>query len=159
MTPHRAADPYDWPAVLALIHRAFAYMEPRIDPPSSLHRLTPQGLARMARDGELWVLGAPPMACMVLTPEPDALYLGKVAVDPPLQGRGTGRALVALAEDRARALAKPVLRLQARVELTELHAFYLRLGFTETARTAHPGYARPTSITFEKRPGEHPPRT
>ena len=54
MQPILATDPYDWPALLALIARAFAYMEGRIDPPSSLHRLTPQGLAA---SGEVWVLG------------------------------------------------------------------------------------------------------
>ncbi len=35
-------------AVLALLHRAFAFMEGRIDPPSSLHRLDAAGLAAKA---------------------------------------------------------------------------------------------------------------
>ena len=91
MTPYRAEDPFDWPALPALIARAFAAMEGRIDPPSSVHRLTADDLARMAEVGEVWVIGTPPSACMVLTPKAGALYLGKLAVDPGHQGKGFGR--------------------------------------------------------------------
>ena len=148
MTPHLARDPYDWPAVLSLIQRAFAGMVGRIDPPSSLHRLTAADLARPGP--EVWVIGHPPQACMVLTPKPGRLYLGKLAVDPGLQGRGLGRILLNQAETRARALGLPVLALETRVELTENHALFSHMGFTETARTAHAGFHRPTSITFTK---------
>lgn len=148
MTPRRAEDPFDWEGLLGLIHRAFAHMEGRIDPPSSLHRLTAGALARMAAEGEVWVVGAPPVACMVLTPEAAALYLGKLAVDPAHQGQGHGRRLVALAAERARALGKPRVRLQTRVELVENQAVFQRLGFIETGRTAHPGFSRPTSVTY-----------
>ncbi|RUY90914.1 GNAT family N-acetyltransferase, partial [Mesorhizobium sp. M7A.F.Ca.CA.003.01.2.1] len=36
------------------------------------------------------------------------------------------------------------------IELTANHAAFARLGFRETGRTAHDGYARPTSITMRK---------
>jgi ribosomal protein S18 acetylase RimI-like enzyme len=147
MQPFLAADPFDWPALLALISRAFASMEGRIDPPSSLHRLTPQGLAV---SGEVWVMGQPAVACMVLKPVDGALYLGKLAVDPALQGRGLGRQMVARAEDRARELGLDRLELETRVELTENHRFYLRLGFTEVSRSAHPGFERSTSVRYRK---------
>ena len=146
----RATDPFDWPGVLALIQRAFAGMEGRIDPPSSLHRLTAGGIAAQARTGEIWVV--PPLqACMFLTPKDGRLYLGKLAVEPALQGRGLARQLVALAEERARALGFAILELETRVELTENHAIFRHLGFVETGRKAHPGFDRPTSITFAKR--------
>ena len=146
----RATDPYDWPGVLALIQRAFAGMEGRIDPPSSVHRLTAGGIAAQARTGEIWVV--PPLqACMFLTPKDGRLYLGKLAVEPALQGRGLARQLVALAEERARALGFAILELETRVELTENHAIFRHLGFVETGRKAHPGFDRPTSITFAKR--------
>jgi ribosomal protein S18 acetylase RimI-like enzyme len=145
----RAVDPFDWPGVLALIQRAFAGMEGRIDPPSSLHRLTAGGIAAQAMTGEVWVV--PPMqACMFLTPKQGRLYLGKLAVEPALQGRGLARLLVALAEERARAMGLAVLELETRIELTENHAIFARLGFVETGRKAHPGFDRPTSITFAK---------
>ena len=150
MTPHRATDPYDWPALLALIQRAFAGMDGVIDPPSSLHRLTPETLAAQSAEAEVWVIGTPPRACVVLTPKSDALYIGKLAVDPPHQGQGHARRLIDLAETRARALGLPALELQTRVELTANHATFRHLGFVQTAATAHPGYDRPTSLTFRR---------
>ena len=148
MQPILATDPYDWPALLALIARAFAYMEGRIDPPSSLHRLTPQGLAA---SGEVWVLGQPAQACMVLKPVEGALYLGKLAVEPDLQGRGLGRLMVAQAFERAREMGLECLELETRVELSENHRFYLGLGFAEVGRSAHAGFERPTSVRYAKR--------
>lgn len=150
MQPHRATDPYDWPAVLALLHRAFAPMEGVIDPPSSLHRLTADDIAAQSRSGEVWVIGAPAIACVFLTPKADALYVGKLAVDPSQQGRGHARALIGIAATRARALGLPALELQARVELAANHATFTALGFTRTGATAHAGYDRPTSYTFRR---------
>jgi len=153
MTPRRAAEPFDWAGLLALIQRAFRGMEGRIDPPSSLHRLTPAGIAEQSGTGEVWVIGDPALACMFLTMKPGRLYLGKLAVEPQAQGRGYGRGLVAWAETRAAALGLPVLELETRVELEENHTFFQGLGFVETARKAHPGFDRPTSITFAKTVG------
>lgn len=150
MTPIQALDPFDWTALRALIARAFAMMAGRIDPPSSLHRLTTDDLARLAETGEIRVIGSPPLACMVLTPRPDARYLGKLAVEPGQQGKGFGRALVALAEDRTRARGFSVLELETRLELVENQRFFTGLGFREVARKAHPGFDRPTSITSRK---------
>lgn len=148
--PHQAADPYDWPALHALLHRAFAYMDGVIDPPSSLHGLTADALATQSRTGEIWAIGSPPIACLILTPKPGALYLGKLAVDSAHRGKGHARALIDLAETRARAMGLPALELQTRVELTDNHATFRRLGFVQTAATAHPGYDRPTSLTFRR---------
>jgi hypothetical protein len=36
------------------------------------------------------------------------------------------------------------------VELLENHATFRALGFVQTAATAHTGYTRPTSLTFER---------
>lgn len=145
----RAEGDYDWAGVLDLIRSAFAGMEGRIDPPSSLHRLTAEGVAEQARSQEVWV-DAPLRACMFLTVKPGRLYLGKLAVDPNLQGRGLGRAMIEKAEERTCALGFSVLELETRVELVENHEVFRRLGFVETGRTAHPGFDRPTSITFRK---------
>ncbi|RUZ49336.1 GNAT family N-acetyltransferase, partial [Mesorhizobium sp. M7A.F.Ca.CA.004.05.2.1] len=45
---------------------------------------------------------------------------------------------------------KAAVALQTRIELTGNHEAFARLGFRETERTAHEGYARPTSITMRK---------
>ncbi|NVK13245.1 MAG: GNAT family N-acetyltransferase [Rhodobacteraceae bacterium] len=136
--------------VLDLIQRSFAFMEGRIDPPSSMHRLSLAALQEQCRHGEIWAIGTPPAACVFLTSRPDCLYLGKLVVDAPHRGTGLARALVELTADRALALGLPVLRLQARIELTENHAAFARMGFRKTGETAHPGFARPTSVTMEK---------
>lgn len=150
MTPHRCNEPYDWPSLLQLIQGAFAYMDGRIDPPSSMHRLTPEGIAAQAQRHEVWAIGSPPMACVFLTPKPDALYIGKLAVAAPHRGKGLARTLMKLAETRALALGLPALELETRVELTENHATFRAMGFVETGRSAHAGFHRPTSITFRR---------
>lgn len=138
--------------LLALIRQSFAYMDGRIDPPSSAHRLTADTLrekcavetAIVATEDDRLV------GCVFLAEKPDHFYLGKLAVDPACQGKGVGRLLMAEAEAVAKAAGKPLLELQARIELTDNHAAFTRLGFIETGRTAHEGFDRPTSITMRK---------
>ncbi|MCB6177693.1 GNAT family N-acetyltransferase [Rhodobacter sp. Har01] len=155
MTPYQCLEPFDWAALLGLIQSEFAGMEGRIDPPSSVHRLTAGSLADPGI--EVWAIGHPPLACVVLTPKDHALYLGKLAVARSHRSRGLARALIDLAETRARALGLPALELQTRVELFENHCVFKALGFAETGCTAHPGYARPTSITFRRPVRTDPP--
>ena len=150
MIPHKAQDPYDWPAVLHLLQASFTYMTGRIDPPSSLATLDAKAIADHARTHEVWIIGAPPLACMFLTPQPGALYIGKLAVAEGHRNKGHGRTLITVAEERARALSLPRMTLQARVELVENHAAFAALGFAEVTRTAHPGYMTPTAITFSR---------
>ena len=149
MTPQLAINPALWPPILALLHEAFAYMEGRIDPPSSLHALTPEALTRQSELGEIWVIGAP-VACVFLTPKPGVLYLGKLAVAVSHRGQGLARQLIDLAEERARVLHLPALELETRVELVENQVAFRAMGFEEVGRTAHPGYDRPTSITYRR---------
>jgi ribosomal protein S18 acetylase RimI-like enzyme len=151
--PRRMRPEEDFGPVLALIRAAFAYMEGRIDPPSSVHRLTADALSARAANEEIWVLEdlAHPIACVVLTPEADHLYLGKLAVAEDCRGQGLARQLVRHAMARATALGLPELRLQTRVELEENQRAFAAMGFSETGRTAHEGHDRPTSISFALR--------
>lgn len=150
LTLHRAEAPYDWAALLRLITAAFAGMEGRIDPPSSVHRLTVEAIAAQADKGEIWVVGVPPRASVFLTVKPPVLYLGKIAVDHRFRRQGLAKALVEKAESRARALGLGVLELQSRIELVENHAAFAALGFRQVGMTSHPGYENPTSLTFQK---------
>lgn len=130
-------------------------MERRIDPPSSIHTLTASRIAKLATQHEVWVLEDPvPVACVFLEPrpqgQPDRLYLSKLAVDPAHQGRGLGGRLIALAEQRARALGLSSLTLGVRVELTENQRLFAAHGFKVTQRTRHPGYDRVTSLSMRK---------
>lgn len=152
MTPVRASGDYDWGSVLRLIRENFAFMDGRIDPPSSMHHLTEADIAEQADEGEVWVIeqAATPVACLFLTVKPGRLYLGKLAVTAAWRGHGLARRLIGVAEERARSMGLPALELQTRVELTENHATFRALGFTQTGATAHAGYDRPTSLTFRK---------
>ena len=156
----RPADGFaHWDGLLAMLHRAFAYMENRIDPPSSLHRLDAAALAEKAREERCLVAFADGRlaGCVFCDARPDCLYIGKLAVEPALQGVGIGRALMARAEAEARALGMPALELQTRIELVENHAAFAALGFVRTGETAHAGYDRPTSVTMRKLLGDGAP--
>lgn len=155
-TPGMMPEPYpflpdqDPASVLALIRDAFAYMQGRIDPPSSMERLTQDDIRTQARQGEVWLIGQPLQACVFFTRKPDALYIGKLATDAAHRRKGLSRRLIALAENRARAMGLTALELQSRIELLENHAAFTAMGFVKTAETAHPGYDRPTTFTFRK---------
>lgn len=140
----------DWAGVLNLIGRAFAYMDDRIDPPSSAKRLTVVDMARQAEQGVVLLAERDRelIGCVFLSPRPDAMYLGKLAVAPEYQRQGVGRALfdASIAATTEEGLVE--IELQARVELTENHATFAAMGFRETGRTAHQGYDRPTSVTM-----------
>ena len=55
--PWRLAVSGDPAPILSLIRAEFADMDGRIDPPSSMHRLTEAGVTRQAETGEVWVIG------------------------------------------------------------------------------------------------------
>jgi ribosomal protein S18 acetylase RimI-like enzyme len=141
-----------WDELHRLLMESFAYMAPRIDPPSSLLRMgvadlaakTVQETLLLAADGDRLV------GCVFLRLEPDRAYVGKLAVDAAYRGQGIARRLLAMAEVFAVDHGRVALELQTRVELTENHAAFSRLGFVKVAETAHPGYDRPTSITMRK---------
>lgn len=135
--------------VLALIRTEFSYMDGRIDPPSSMHRLALADVARQCIDGEVWSLGTPIVACMFLTVRPDCLYLGKLAVAASERGKGHAARLVGIARHRARAMDLAIVELQTRIELVENHAAFARMGFRKTAESAHEGYDRNTTITMQ----------
>ena len=142
----------DWTALHALIMNAFAYMDGRIDPPSSAHRLTPENLRERAsveigivaiEDGQL-------LGCVFCKAEPETLYIGKFAISPKAQGKGLGRLLLTATENLARELGLGTLRLETRIELTDNHAVFGKWGFVKTAENAHAGYDQPTSIEMKK---------
>ena len=79
---------------------------------------------------------------IVLISRPGYLPLDNVAVLPAAQGRGIGARLLALAEDRARALHVPEIRLYTNAAMTENLAYYPRHRFTETHRSQQDGFHR-----------------
>ena len=162
LTFRRAGEGDDFAAILALVQECFAYMEARIDPPSSMHRMTVESVRLHARDEEIWIAEDETgtlAACVFFTRKPvevgapGCLYLGKMAVRADCRGRGLARQMVEKARERAVALGLPVLELQCRIELLENHRTFERLGFVKTGEDSHAGYDRPTSITMQRRAG------
>jgi GNAT superfamily N-acetyltransferase len=142
----------DWSALHALLRASFAYMDGRIDPPSSLDAMTEADLRAKAQRERLVVAyeGDKLIGCAFADLRADCVYIGKVAVATHARGRGVARRIIAVAEALARAAGRGVLELQTRVELVENHRTFAALGFTKVAETAHEGYSRPTSITMQR---------
>ena len=141
-----------WEDLRDLLARSFAYMDGRIDPPSSLAAMTAADLERKSRQETLLLAldGGRIAGCVFLRDDPDAVYIGKLAVDAPYRYHGLARRFMERAEDAARQAVKPWLELQTRVELVENHEAFGRLGFSITGYTAHPGFSRPTSLTMRR---------
>jgi GNAT superfamily N-acetyltransferase len=153
VTVQRLDDSFEcWDELLALILSSFAYMNGRIDPPSSALSLTPQSLKEKARTeiGYVALDGNQLAGCIFCRPEAESLYIGKLAILPSEQGKGIGRRLLALAEATAREQGLDVLRLETRIELTGNHATFARWGFRKTAENRHAGFDRATSIEMRK---------
>jgi N-acetylglutamate synthase-like GNAT family acetyltransferase len=140
----------DWERVRLLVLDAFAYMEPRIDPPSSALRLTPESVQAHAESGTLLLAyrAGDLVGCVFAHQKNDALYISKLAVSPPLQHAGIGRKLVEAARGEARLRGIGMLELETRIELTENHAAFARMGFVKTAETSHDGFNRMTGIVM-----------
>jgi GNAT superfamily N-acetyltransferase len=142
----------NWTALLALLRSTYAYMESRIDPPSSLLRMDAEQLEEKARD-EVLILALEPqrlVGCAFASLRDDCVYVGKLAVDEAVRRQGVARKIMQAAEMLARDNARPFVELETRIELIENHATFAALGYSKVAESAHPGFARPTSITMRK---------
>ena len=96
------------------------------------------------RQGQVWLLeeNHRARAVLVLCPEPGAMLLSNVAVDPACQGRGLGRQLIGFAEARAREAGYTLIRLYTNAAMTGNLALYQRLGYRETHRGVEQGLHR-----------------
>jgi N-acetylglutamate synthase-like GNAT family acetyltransferase len=142
----------DWAGLLALLRASYAYMDARIDPPSSLLRMDAAHLARKSRDEILMLAQSEGrlVGCAFARLKPDCVYVGKLAVDADFRRRGLARRLLREAERLARAHGRSCVELETRIELIENHATFAALGFVKAGESAHPGFERATSITMRK---------
>ncbi len=154
-----APDEFDeWEFIHGLLMRSFAYMEGRIDPPSSLQGTTAQDLEALVHEGRAIIAVAEgPVGCAFLRDDGQRIQCSKLAVDPGFRRRGILRAMLDAADEYAASLGRGGLELRTRIELTENHAAFERLGFVEVGRTSHPNYRRPTSIIFRRDLAAAPP--
>ena len=142
----------DFAGLHQLLVKAFAFMDERIDPPSSMHKLTPEGLHDKA--GNEWLIlalqGTALVGCLFARPEYGAVYIGKIAVRSEARGNGTGAKLLGRAQEIAVEKGYSALELEVRVELTENQCFFEKHGFIKSGENAHEGYTRPTSFLYSK---------
>ncbi|HZB93334.1 MAG TPA: GNAT family N-acetyltransferase, partial [Stellaceae bacterium] len=88
------------------------------------------------------------LGLIVQRAEADHLFVDILAVAPGAQHRGVGRALMGFAEDEARRLGLPALRLYTNAKMSEALRFYPALGFRQVAERREDGFDR---VYFEKR--------
>jgi N-acetylglutamate synthase-like GNAT family acetyltransferase len=140
MTTRRArAD--DVVRIETLVHEAFGKYVTRIgQPPVPMLA----DYATVVATHRVWVVEADDtiVGVVVNQAHDDHLLLDTVAVAPDTQGRGVGALLLRRAEDDARELSLPEVRLYTHRLMTENQTFYPRYGYVETARGMQDGYDR-----------------
>jgi GNAT superfamily N-acetyltransferase len=91
-----------------------------------------------------------PVACLFGKHDGEIYEVGKIAVAASHRKLGLCRSMIEAASQLARRKGCRTLQLFARVELTENHETYRRLGFAVTGPFTHPGFDRPTAYVFQR---------
>ena len=148
----RAAVPADAAVLLDVMRRAFAEYRGVLKPDSSVTVETEAVIAsKLAGGGGLLALeGARPVGCLIAEAKGERGYLGRLAVDPTLRRQGLARRLMLAGEGFVRGRGLRIAEVQVRIALTGNIALFQSLGYRETARESHPGYAEPTYLVMEK---------
>jgi ribosomal protein S18 acetylase RimI-like enzyme len=124
----RRATANDLDAVVALQHAAYAKNRPilGVEPLPLL-----ADYAQIFADYEVWLAASDGGldGVLILEPRSDDLLIWSVATAPRAQGSGTGNAMLAFAEVRARALGQTCIRLYTGQPLTFNIAWYQRHGY------------------------------
>lgn len=137
----RRARPEDATQVAALVDEAYSPYIPRIGrkPGPML-----DDYAQVIAESEVYVStdDAGITGVLVMQPEDTDLLLVNIAVANRCKGRGIGKQLMTLCEDRARESGCLGIRLYTHERMTENLAIYHKLGYRETHRATQHGFAR-----------------
>ncbi|MFJ7156852.1 GNAT family N-acetyltransferase [Streptomyces sp. NPDC101118] len=135
----RAAVAGDVEAVRAVTDAAYGHYVARIGiRPAPMDADHAAGIAA----GHVHVTGTPVSGVVVLVPRGDHLFLDSIAVHPDARGTGLGRQLLEYAEERARALGLPEIRLYTNALMWENQRLYPRIGYEFTERRVDGVYDR-----------------
>ena len=139
----RTAKDSDCAAVEACVRAAYQKYLPRMrTPPAPMladyAALIARGVVYVIDDAATGATSG----LIVCWPEDGAIFVENVAVQPANQGHGLGRRLMDFAEQLARSVALPEIRLYTNEVMTENIRFYASLGFEETDRRLDHGYQR-----------------
>ena len=133
VTGFRRGTLQDAGAITALIHAAFAPWVPVMGR-EPLPMTVDYTQAVQAHQIDLFYQDGTLVALIEMVPEVDHLWIETIAVAPGQQGRGIGLMLIAHAEEVARTLKKPELRLLTNAALVTNLRFYVNRGFAEERR-------------------------
>ncbi|GIF21534.1 N-acetylglutamate synthase-like GNAT family acetyltransferase [Actinoplanes tereljensis] len=137
----RVAQASDVASIQQLVRAAFQRYVPRIG-----REPAPMGVdyAVPVAEGRCWVVEHDGrIAGMVQLAARDGyLEVETIAVADGMQGNGVGTRLLAYAEEKARELGLPEVRLYTNEAMTENLEYYPRRGFREIDRATHHGYRR-----------------
>jgi predicted N-acetyltransferase YhbS len=138
------------------IHRLTqAAFEPhrRLDPPSGAGRESVEVVREQlaAGGGAVAELDGRPVGCLRWRiNEAGDFHVRRLAVEPGLQRRGVGQALMAWAESEARRRGCTGVWVGVRIALPGNLAFYRNRGYEVIAEHSHEGYAEPTWLALRK---------
>lgn len=137
----RRAGPSDVARIERIVHDAFDVYDARIGRPPAPMSADYRAAVATSR---VWVVEVDGdiTGVVVNVVHDDHLLLDTVAVDPGAQGHGYGALLLERAEDDARELGLPEIRLLTNQAMTENQTFYPHHGYVETARGRQHGYDR-----------------
>ena len=149
----RLGGPARLPEALAVIHGAFAEHRGALKPPSAALDETVASLGRRLADGAVFLAERDDRVIGAVCAETrgDSIYLDRLAVLPAARGRGVAAALVAAVEGFAAEAGAGAVTLGVRLALPGNIRMFERLGYAETGRKAHPGFAEATSMDMAKR--------
>ena len=148
----RAASPVEAPVLLDVMRRAFGEYRGVLEPESSVFVETEAVIATKLTGGGgfLAIENNRPVGCIIAEAKDGHGYFGRLAVDPTLRRRGLARRLMLAAEEYARTQGFRSAEVQVRIALGGNIALFRSLGYRETARGSHPGYAAPTYLVMKK---------
>lgn len=137
----RSATPGDAEAITALVDEAYGHYVARIG-----RKPGPMtwDYAELIRDWDVTVAegdGAI-IGLLIVGPADEGFVVENLAVHPSRQGEGLGRALLGLAEAKARSAGFDSIYLFTHEKMTENRALYARIGYVEYERRTEAGLSR-----------------
>jgi GNAT superfamily N-acetyltransferase len=147
----KRADLSDAAQIAAIIAAAFAEYRGRLVPESAALDETGESIGGELAAGSVGFLAdwqGRAVGCVMAKAAGDSLYFGRLSV--LREGRGHGAGLVEAVEIEALRRGLRAASLNVRIALPENQRFFAGLGYVETGREAHPGFAEPTFINMRK---------
>jgi ribosomal protein S18 acetylase RimI-like enzyme len=139
---------------------AFSTQPRPTNPPSSALRETAETIAdHLARwGGAVLEIGGAIVGVVLWEEQDDALYIGRLSVDPGFRRRGIARALMDEAEREARRRGLSRMTLGVRLGLEENRRLFRSCGFEDVELRSHAGFSEPTWVLMERRLTSDSPR-